>query len=370
MTSVKISPNIFTRKIGIALVSYLKDSSDAKYKNDILPGHSNQWESREIARVLVSMGYVTDVVDWDDSSFILSKKYDAIIDIADLFSRNKDILSDKTIKLLHLTGSYPSYQNQAEKKAAKRFERRTGVSYRLKRQVNNVKGAVESMQISDSISLLGNINTLATYPKKLRSKITLVPVTASYLKWIKQDHYVPTKRQFVWYFGSGAIHKGLDLVVETFLKRPNLVLHIIGNIEDDESFWSAYKGKIYHSKNIFYHGILDPNDEKFKKIIDNVFSFIAPSCSESMSTSVVTCLSIGLYPIISRDTGVDLPGNSGIYLKEVSIRAINEAISTLLGYTSGRILKEIKVIQKDAVNKYSREEFSKNIRIFLKKHLL
>lgn len=370
MTPIKISPNIFTKQRGTALVSYLKNSSEYKYKKDLLTGHSNRWESREIVRALVSMGYVTDVVDWDDSSFILTKKYDVIIDIADLFSRNKDILSDKTIKLVHLTGRYPSYQNQAEKKAAKSFERRTGVSYKLKRQVINVKGAIESMQIADSMTLLGNMNTLVTYPVKLRSKITLVPVTTSYIKWIKQDNYLPKNRQFVWYFGSGAIHKGLDLAVEVFLKRTNLALHIIGNIEDDQSFWSAYKEKIYSSNNIFYHGILDPNDEKFQKIINNVFSFIAPSCSESMSTSVVTCMSIGLYPIISKNTGVDLPDNTGIYLKEVSIKAINEAISTVLGYTSYRILKEIKIIQEDAVNKYSRDQFSKNIRIFLKKNLL
>lgn len=370
MKLVTVKPNFLTRKKGRALVSYLKDPSKSVHTQDILPGHTNRWESREIVRTMVSLGYITDVINWDDTSFMPTKKYNVIIDIADLFNRWQDFLSEDTIKILHLTGSYPVYQNKAEQKVAKEFEHRTKIAYTLKRQIDNTGGHVEALKLASSATLLGNAHTLQTYPTELQSKITLLPVTASYLQFKKQGSYVPNKKHFLWYFGSGAIHKGLDKVVEVFLKRKDVVLHIIGNIDDDHSFWKAYRSKIAHSKNIFYHGFLQPDDSRFKHIIEDIFCFIAPSCSESMSTAVATCLCLGLYPILSRDTGITLPDNYGIYLKSVTIPQIDAAVNSIVRYTSDRISNEIEIIQKDAIHKYSRKEFSKNIRNFLESHIL
>jgi len=316
------------------------------------------------------MGYITDVINWNDTAFLPKKEYDIIIDIADLFSRWKNLLSHKTIKLLHLTGSYPLYQNKAEKKAAKEFEQRTGVVYALKRQIENPAAILESLQVADAATLLGNAHTLQTYPEELQSKISLLSVTASHSEFVKHDKDVPSKKQFLWYFGSGAVHKGLDKVIEVFLKRKDLTLHIVGNVDDDQSFWSAYRGKIAGSKNIRYHGLLSPDDSRFKSLLGDTFCFVAPSCSESMSTSVATCLCLGLYPIISSDTGISLPDGCGISLESATIPKIDTAITTVLSYSSDRISKEIKIIQKEAIKKYSRKEFTKNIYNFLKSQLL
>lgn len=366
---VTLNPPLFSKRKGRALVSYLIDSVQPNLKHDLLRGHSNRWESREIARTFTKIGYITDVINWDDHTFKPELHYDVIFDISSRFSDWKSIIPKDTVKLLHLTGSYPTYQNDSEKLEAKAFEDRTHVKYILKRQVPNLEESLKSIELSDHCSLLGNQHTLDTYPMYLQKKISLSPVSASYLEFTKQKDYLPNRKNYLWYFGSGAIHKGLDKVVEVFLAKPEIQLNIVGNIVDDQPFWDAYGDKIATSKNIFYHGFLSPSDKQFIDLVKKTFCFIAPSCSESMSTSVTTCLQLGLYPIISRNTGVTLPNDCGIYLKNTSLDAISEGINTISGYSNGRIGKEIRIIQKDALRAYSRKNFSYNILNYLKKVL-
>ncbi len=363
--SVTIHPPLFKKIKGHTLVSYLKEPCISHTTDSHLSGHSNRWESREIARSFAAMGYITDVIDWDNKAFIPKESYDVIFDIYSRFYEWKGLLNSNTKKLLHLTGSYPLYQNNAEKREAKKFEQRTGVRYLLKRQVSDVKAACESIKLANRCSLLGNKHTLLTYPSNLRSKIYTLPVSSSYLKFHKPSKYVPNRYEFLWCFGSGAVHKGLDKTIEVFLQEKDIYLHIVGNVEDDAPFWKAYREKIEKSPNITYHGFLHPDSNELIKVVKRCFCFIAPSCSESMSTSVATCLEVGLYPIISKDTGISLPAGCGLYLDNLSINEIKAKIDELKSYSDVRITEEIKTIQTYALEEYSRKKFSKNIRNYL-----
>lgn len=354
---------------GRVLFSYL-DTPVLLEENDLgLSGHSNKWESRKIAKIFQVLGYVVDAISWENTVFIPRNKYDIVFDIYTNLSRLSTYYKSNTKKLLHLTGSYGPYQNAAEKNRIKGFRERTGVIYTPKRLVGDLMGYEKSLKIADACSLIGNEHTLSTFPSIYRDKITLVTVSATNLDYFKvTGNLVPREKEFLWFFGSGAVHKGLDLLLEVFSRREN-VLNIVGNIADEADFFQAYWQTIEKCPNINYYGYLDVNAHEFRSIVQRCFCFIAPSCSESISAAAATCLQIGLYPIVSVDTGITLPRDYGKYLFNCSIEEIELAIDTVLGLNDSVVREQIMYLQKYAQKKYSRDEFSNDMQEYLVKVL-
>ncbi len=356
--------------IGRALLSYLEYPLLWEKNDKRLGGHSNKWESREIANIFNCMGFKVDAINWMDQDFYLKNKYDIIFDIYTNLQRLAPFLGAKTIKILHLTGSYPLYQNEAELKRVEAFEKRRKLLYSPKRLVKDVELVEKSLKLADVCSLLGNDYTLKTYPNIYRKKINLVTVSTSELSYLKSEKdYVPNNREFMWFLGGGAIHKGLDLLLEVFSKNKNFKLNIVGNIETEKDFFEAYRIELTKFPNIVYHGYVELKSRKFNQIIKNVFCFIAPSCSEAISTAAATCLKLGLFPIISRDTGITLPSNCGIYLENCSINEIEDAIFKVINMKRLDLIEQISTCQRKALRDYSREKFTKDMTEFLSRTL-
>jgi len=330
-------------------------------------GHSNAWESREIARIFQGLGYQVEAFRWDDNQFIPSGRYDIVFDIYTNLGRLATFFDHHTIKILHCTGSDPYYQNSAELKRVQAVNDRRNSQYLPRRMVQFPEQNYKSLQIADACSLLGNEHTLSTYPAHLRNKFELIPVSASPLGNTQKtsSQYVPEERQFLWFFGSGAVHKGLDLVLEVFARNPNLVLNVVGDVSSEADFMQMYARELLDTPNIHYHGRLIPKSEAFQKICRDSFCFIAPTCSEGTSTAVVTCLQIGLYPIISRDTGVDLPVDCGLYLEECSMDEIEKAVISVYNLPAVELSNQIAAVQSFAQGHFSRQKFREAMENFI-----
>lgn len=352
-----------------ALLSYIADAVVWPDDHPRLKTHSNFWECREIARQLVAQGYNVDAIDWNDSVCQPNRSYDLILDIDANLQRLAPLLPDATVRILHLTGSYGPFQHRAELERVADFEKRTGKLYSPKRLVRWLELAERSLNLAHACSLLGNEFTLNTYPEKYRNKITLIPVSGSPLSCVRSaPELYPEKREFLWYFGIGAVHKGLDLVLDVFRVHPEWTLHIVGDAPHERDFAAAY-GSHLSQPNIRVHGHLVPGDADFAEKFRGVFCFIAPSCSEGTSPAVVTCLQMGLFPILSRQAGVDLPPGCGIYLEELNATSIEKAIFDLLGLGKEEVVRQILACQQAALNAYSRKAFSEAYSGFLQKVL-
>lgn len=344
---------------GRVLLSYLIDGISNSYDGEKFSGHSNIWESREIARIFVSLGYIVDAIDCRNNSFAPQVKYDIVFDIYTNLQRLTPLLHKDALKILYCTGSDPYYQNRAEQERVDNLRKRRNCFYQPKRQVKNPDLSRRSIELADECCLLGNEHTLSTYPAELQKKMHLVTVSASRLgdSIKKQDELVPDEREFLWFFGTGAVHKGLDLLLEIFSQDPNLVLNIVGKVDTDTDFMNIYFRQMHQTENIKYHGYLKPDCERFKDIIKKVFCFIAPSCSESISSAVVTCMQAGIFPIISQDTGVTLPQGCGICLKDCSIENIRKAVYHVYRMSKTELCQQIHKVQQYALQNYSRERF-------------
>lgn len=339
-----------------ALVSYIKESVLWNESDRRFDGHSNKWESREVVNIFLDMGYVVDIVAWSDTTFVPRRAYDVVFDIYTNMQRWAPSLGKQTKKILHLTGSYPVYQNVQEEKRIEGVWLRKGVRCQLRRHVKDVALAEKSIQIADGCTLIGNQHTIETYPSKYHYKILPLSVTAS--PTFDQTMKMATaQKEFLWYSGTGAVHKGLDLVLEVFFKHPEWKLHIVGDIDAETDILSVY-GKEFLSSSIIYHGRMNPRSKLFHALIKQIGCVISPSCSEGMSGSVATCMWLGLFPIISRDTGIDLPSGCGVYLEQCTVEEIENAVTTVVHMPEKEFLQQRKIIAEYASVQYSRKRFS------------
>jgi hypothetical protein len=349
---------------GRALLSYLREPATWSAGDRRLSGHSNKWESREVACILSRMGFEVDVVDWSDTEFEPSRAYDVVLGIEGQLHRLAALASPRR-RLLHATGAHPRHQNPAELRRLAELRERRGVVCRPRRLAPDADGFERALMQADAVSLLGNAWTLSTYPEFCRAKVTCIPVSGSRLREIKNERALRSSgRDFLWFFGSGAVHKGLDRLLEVFAGCPDQTLHIVGNIGDEEDFLQAYRREL-RLRNIRYHGMLDPAGRRFRRISRRVSFVVAPTCSEGTSPATVTMLQLGLYPIVSRATGVDLPEGTGTWLQDCTTAEIATAVQQAANLDEDALTRQIRAVQGHAIARYSRGSFH----VAMRRHL-
>lgn len=363
-------PTFLKKTYGTVLFSYLDFPLSWQPNDSRFDGHSNLWESREIVKIFNEFGFNVEAVSWTNSFFYPKKEYEVIFDIHTNLQRWAPFLQSSTKKILHLTGSYFKFQRDAELARVADLEKRSGMFYSPKRIPADLDLAERSHRFADACSLIGNKITLQTYPDEYQKKITMIPVSASHLSVVKKvsHEYVPAPREFLWFYGGGAVHKGLDLVLEVFAKNPEYKLHVVAKLETERDFFRIY-GNHFALSNITYHGYLHPSSHAFQEIAARVFANIAPSCSEGISPAAVTCMQYGFYPIISFNNGITLPHGAGMYLKSCSLDEIEESIIAAYNMPKDSLIDQIRVCQNYAQAEYSRENFSQKMRSFLMKAL-
>jgi hypothetical protein len=363
---VSFSSNLDFSK-GRVLVSYLKDPFLWKQNDWRFFAHSNNLECVYIVDIFRNFGFDVDIINYDYVNFD-RYDYDVVFDINHNLQLISPFLKKNSKKILHVTGSYPFVKNRSEIARVDALEKRRGCFYTPKLLNMSPELFDRSLNIADACSLIGNDVTLSTFPNKFRKKMGLVTVTGSCLLDVKKpQEYVPNEREFLWFFGGGAVHKGLDLVLEVFYKNRDIKLNVIGRVDSEKDFLRIYRCELNDFPNIFNHGFLHVRNKKFIDITKKVFCFIAPSCSEGISPAVVTCLQLGLYPIISRQTGVTLPRGCGIYLETCSIEEIEGKVLMIKNEKKEILREQIKVIQEYALREYSRDNFIDIMKKFLKK---
>lgn len=350
---------------GRVLFSYIQDVALLPVDHPKFDGHSNRWESREMIRLLLARGYDVDAIDEGDDFPPDGGPYAACISAGDALARFADRLGPQTIRLAHLTTSSPDYHNQREQERIDALVARRGKPYGPLRSVRDLPAALRALELADAGSLVGNEFTRSTYSPAVRPKIHLVPVSISRLHRVKApDALVPAERHFLWFFGKGAVHKGLDRVIEAVCRHDDWPLEIVGLSDIEFEFHDIYRDELTRRPTIRNHGHLPAASVAFHDIAARCFAFVAPSCSESTSTSVVTCLCLGLFPIISRDCGVDLPAGCGLYLEDGSIDAIEAAMARARAMPAADLAAQTATAQSWALAHFSRANFSAGMRRF------
>jgi glycosyltransferase involved in cell wall biosynthesis len=175
---------------------------------------------------------------------------------------------------------------------------------------------------------------------------------------VRSPNDTPRALEFLWFNGSGAVHKGLDIALEVFAQRPHLTLHCVGPYLSELDFVRAYRHELFSRPNIHSHGYVLPSDPRFVSIASRCAAFVSPSCSEGTSTSVLTCLLFGMVPLISAQTGVDAPAGSGRVLADLSPEAWGVAVDALAEAPGSELSAMIEQGQSWAREQHSRAAFT------------
>lgn len=355
--TLAIEPPPGVPRRGRALVSYLRlplAGDPARFR-----GHSNVWECSEVVRILGRFGYLVDLISWDDVAFVPPAPYDLVFDI----HRNLGRMSgDETRTIFHVTGSHPLFSNRAEAERIAAVKARRGAMIAPRRGVadGDLQLFEANLERADLVTLIGNRVTEETFPKRLRPKIRRTVATGAWLPpEVEHRPIEPRPREFLWFNGQGAVHKGLDLVLELFARHPELTLHVVGPYLREKDFVAAYQRELFATPNIRSHGFLYPSDRRFLEIASRVRAFVSPTCSEGISTAGITCMQAGMAPVISEQCGIDLPEGGGLLLGESLPEELERSV---LEMADGEQWREMAAAARShAWTAYSRAAFSRSI---------
>lgn len=73
----------------------------------------------------------------------------------------------------------------------------------------------------------------------------------------------------------------------------------------EKDFTALYHKELFETKNIHAVGFIDITSPEFLEITKKCSYVLAPSCSEGQSGSVLTAMSAGLIPLISKECGLE-----------------------------------------------------------------
>ena len=293
------------------------------------PAHTNHGESRAIGGLLSDMGYNVDIVNTRFCGDIDAKKYELIIGSGGFFESLCTTVcanGGNCRTIYYLTESSPYVSNIAELNRITYFKERNGSALPFERLNRNCLN-LDVLALSDAAICIGNEQTAGTYGGMFKKLYTL-NASAFELNFTPNlDGGGEIFKNFMWYGGAGALHKGLDLCLEAFRSLPNLKLHIVGNVGSE--LYDFYRNDIENSENILYYGFLNKDSDEFIEVCKSCGFCILPSCAEGQSTSLLTAMAGALIPVGTRQVGIDLDECGGFFIEDIDVNSMAEFILRL-----------------------------------------
>lgn len=295
------------------------------YKNDsiIFPWlastfiHTNLWEVPEIVRILNRYNFLVDIVDRDAKNFIPKNEYDLFIGLGaghsgKFFAQYAKKLPSAT-KVLLANGPEPIISNKLVKEQYERFNKRKSCKVPAMRLTEGLDFKTFSL-ITDYFLVIGEPGSFCpeTYKHLKKPVLTYLPSSSPNIKFDPRWIAKRNRKSFLCFVGNGFICKGVDVLVDAFLKMPEANLHICG--PDSEKLFFEVLGKdISDSHNISYEGFVDVRGSRFNQLVNECSYVIFASSSEGCATSVTSVLRAGLIPILTPETGIKV-GDFGYLL--------------------------------------------------------
>lgn len=307
-------------------------------------------ECTEIVNAFLRENCIVDLCDLNRAD-VINKKYDLVFGFGPAY-RKASQLNPSALKVLYLTEKTPSFSLQKENERIeylysrhkiKTFSRRTGL-YFQQEDINNCDQCI-FMSSENYRYLIDNKKNYLISPTGLKNdNIT-----------IDNKDFSKTKHSFLWMGSQGAIHKGLDLLFDVFSKHPELELHVLGlNSIDKKTLLSIMPD------NAIDHGFVNINSKVFEEVVQKCAFIIFPSCSEAISTAVITAMNHGLIPLVTQETSITLEG-FGEYIKDYHIESVEEVVIKKSKQSDDSLYKEMILTRDYAQNNYSIANFSKRI---------
>ncbi|MBI2120112.1 MAG: glycosyltransferase [Parcubacteria group bacterium] len=330
--------------------------------------HSNNWVSLEIARLFAIRGYDIDVIDCYDNNFIPQKKYTVCVDMQYNLARLSAYLPKRCIKIMHLVGSYPEFQNNAEQARIHALEKRKKVTLLPTRTVPTTSDP----SIADFLEGYGNKTVHNTYSRFEKKVIPIpVPIMEVY-DFPSEKNFEEAKKHFLWFGGGGAILKGLDLVLETFALLPHLKLTIIGPASFGKEFEELYAKELNLPNITRYekprlnreNGESMIGDIPVREILNQCGAVLGLSASEGGGGATVQAMQGGVFPIVTPNTGINENAPS-VIIENPTIENIKKAVEDFSNLPAETVAKLCRGAHLFATEHHTKEAFTRSYENFI-----
>ncbi len=300
------------------IVPFLDNASITK------SSHTHYWESFQIAKTYLDMGYRVDVIDYRNDDFKPNIPYSLFVSARTNFQKLAHRLTKDCIKVVHLDTAHWMFNNSAAYHRYLGLQKRRGVTVHAKKILEQT-WAIEN---ADYAALIGNAVTESTYKYAAKPIFCLPVPTCRTYPWPENKDFDKCRTNFMWVGSSGVVNKGLDLVLEAFAQLPHLKLFVCGTFEEEKLFEKIYEHELYGLPNIESVGWVDVASDHFIELTQQSVALIYPSCAEGQAGAVATCVQAGLIPIVSKESGFDVH-DFGFLLKECTINEITEFVTNV-----------------------------------------
>lgn len=328
-----------------AVICYITDSYTKDWDNNNI-GRTQPFEILSISKILADAGYCIDIIDCNDTRtlpYLEEKKYDLIFGFGETFFQLTQ-KHEHAISIMYMTEHHPEFADREEKKRISYFYERHKKKARIVRSGNFYKTHYFKKLYSHIITLSEVEPFLDAYKKVF----TLYPTSVSNQNFVfKHKNHESTRKHFLWLGSYGAVHKGLDLLLDVFENRDDIVLHIAGLSEEDEKLLQPKK-----RENIIDHGYINIKSAIFLEVVNTCSYVILPSCSEAFSTAITTGMRHGLIPIVMKNTGFNRMAKNGILLDDYKVPYLDKKLTELSLDSS----KNLEIKSKNAYD-FAHENF-------------
>jgi hypothetical protein len=340
-----------------ALVSYLVSPLLPlnHYRNRAM--FSNAGIAKCIPQALNELGYVVDIISYDNVKWRPAENYDLFIGHGGInFESISRQLPDKTIQIYFSTGIYWKESNIREARRIYDLALRRGYLIAPDRVIQNSEEFAN--QAADGIICLGNQEAVRTYkqfPCVIGINNASYPVTR--LKSQTKD-YEQGRKHFLFFSGGGNVHKGLDLLLEAFAGT-DLHLHICQKI--DPQFAKVYDYELRKCPNIHSFGFIPMRSAQFISLVNLCNWTILASCAEGQPGATIECMAYGLIPILPVSANIDLE-DFGFQFPDSSIDAIRSIIYQASEIPVDDCKKRSSLSIKISETEYTAERFKQNFK--------
>lgn len=289
-------------------------------------GHTNRQEMMQIVKVCIEMDWSIDICGCNDRNAIeqiQSDYYDCILGFGVTFEYAREH-NPKALSILYMTENpYDvSYARETERIAY--FKERTGRTFALERtgvyyQKDDEKKADAVICLGDERYFPGGKRVIRIWPSALKNPT------------FSLDFSQKKRTDFMVYGTDGFVHKGNDLLVEIFGRHPEWTLYLCGARGEEKAREAGYR----LPPNVHAVGFVDTMSEQFNEIVKKCYYLLLPSCSEALSTAVLTCMRHGMLPVVSRGIGLDGLTEYCVYFEDYHIECIENVLWKLTESDAG-----------------------------------
>jgi glycosyltransferase involved in cell wall biosynthesis len=281
-----------------------------------------------MAAVLDELGFQIDVVDLDDRRNFNFERYQLIIGLGLPLVRYYRDRAHGTPVIFYSPGAHNYVQNLATLHRAEVFCRRYG-RWLLDSCRFAESDFTSLAAVCDVVFALGNEFVRESYQRYTDKPVYILPAPCFRIGDVaavmREKDWVDSRRHFLWFGGTGLIHKGLDLALEAFAELPDLHLHVCAPLHREQTFHALLRPLLESHANLHVHGYVQLKSQAFAALMRQCAFAINTSCSEGGGAATLNIMaSGGLIPLVTTSSSIDTR-DFGLLLADDAVKTLQQA---------------------------------------------